>query len=412
MNFIKILSFICFVTIIEIFPQEVKSPNNLLDSSSIIYYENDLPEAYYKLALVIKSDSNNVEALNYYAEVCRRLEYFNESDLITKMVLEKSSCNSFALTTLGDLYLPQYSNWEKANYDTSWKYYLQAIRCNEAEGQAWLSIWNVSIYRDDLEMERKALEHIYQLKFFTDPVLSYNRWMLKSLPQNAILITNGDMDTYPALALQISENLRPDIVVVNYSMLNMYSYADFISKRNNIVLPFTLEESKSIKPRYSDDSTHINYIAYDILEYWKDLSKNKELGRPLSFASTLSTWIIPSENKLKLLGPTYLYEPSLTDNGWDEGILDSAMFYILGDNFKGKIVSGLDRSPIRRNSSNDFIKELIISPYTFYAVELYRQGNKIKAQKVIDWALNFAENSEAEYELMDTILRIKKLLNL
>jgi hypothetical protein len=54
-----------------------------------------------------------------------------------------------------------------------------------------------------------------------DPLmLSFSSDILKSCPQNALLFTHGDNDTYPLYYLQQRDKLRPDVEIVNLSLLN------------------------------------------------------------------------------------------------------------------------------------------------------------------------------------------------
>jgi hypothetical protein len=55
---------------------------------------------------------------------------------------------------------------------------------------------------------------------------------MDALPQNAILFTYGDMDTYPLLYFQESANYRKDITIVNTSLLGLPVYIDKLKKRN------------------------------------------------------------------------------------------------------------------------------------------------------------------------------------
>lgn len=54
-----------------------------------------------------------------------------------------------------------------------------------------------------------------------DPLmLSFARSMLNSCPQNALLFTHGDNDTYPLYYVQQRDKIRPDVEVINLSLLN------------------------------------------------------------------------------------------------------------------------------------------------------------------------------------------------
>ena len=411
MKFRAYLIYFILILTGNILPQNSNNSIPSLDSALVTYYSNDLPKAYDMLGAVIKSDSNNVDAVNYYSETCRRLGYFDESFLNANKALKISGCSSFALSILGDLYSPQYSSWEKTDYDSAWAYQLKAVECNKDEAQAYLSIWTLALQRGNQEMENKALENLYRLKFFTGAVLSFNRWMLKAMPVNSILITNGDMDTYPALALQLAENLREDVVIVNCSLLEKYSYADLMSKRYNIPLPYTSEEAKKIKPYYSDDSTTVRYLAYDIIEYWKQLQRENELGRPLSFAITVNKKIMPDQKELKMLGPAFLFGSFSPGNKCDEETYDAAMTYLSGKDFNGDVVSDMDRSPVRHAAYKEFIKMNIIQSYLYYAVNLNRLGQKDKAINVFNWISQFEKDSESGKSIRDRIRKTRQLIN-
>lgn len=59
---------------------------------------------------------------------------------------------------------------------------------------------------------------------YDEHLLFCARLLLESCPINAILITEGDNDTYPLLFLQLVEQLRPDILVINRHLLHLPRY--------------------------------------------------------------------------------------------------------------------------------------------------------------------------------------------
>jgi len=62
---------------------------------------------------------------------------------------------------------------------------------------------------------------------------SYN--LLAGLPQDAILISGGDNDTYPLWYLQLCRNIRRDVTVINLSLLGLKEYRDMLSSGNSML---------------------------------------------------------------------------------------------------------------------------------------------------------------------------------
>jgi hypothetical protein len=85
---------------------------------------------------------------------------------------------------------------------------------------------------------------------FSDFWIETAKNLLKSCPQNAILLTYGDNDTYPLLYVQAQLGFRTDVLVANTSLLNLERYifhltqGVFDAKPMKLTLPFSFYQNK------------------------------------------------------------------------------------------------------------------------------------------------------------------------
>lgn len=74
---------------------------------------------------------------------------------------------------------------------------------------------------------------------FIEPVLEFNRQLLNSCDNNAILVTYGDNITIPIWYLQTIENYRTDITVVDANLINTIWYPKYLKAERNLKLSFS-----------------------------------------------------------------------------------------------------------------------------------------------------------------------------
>lgn len=98
--------------------------------------------------------------------------------------------------------------------------------CNKTSNEHMTSFLNILIYQNEEEALKEIQKPLYD-PIYTDLAKNY----LNSCEPNAILFTHGDNDTYPLLYVQAYENFRKDVFVVNMSLLNSVSYANFCRDR-------------------------------------------------------------------------------------------------------------------------------------------------------------------------------------
>ena len=94
----------------------------------------------------------------------------------------------------------------------------------------WHGLAAAYILEGDRENADVALRHLLNGKAVEDVVMDLSYNMLATLDTNAILITNGDNDTFPGWILTRIIRFRPDVNIVNRPLLNIDSYPSSIVK--------------------------------------------------------------------------------------------------------------------------------------------------------------------------------------
>ena len=94
----------------------------------------------------------------------------------------------------------------------------------------------------------KAKEFVYKAQY-PDSLLSLSKSYLSALPSNSILITSGDNDTYPLWYLQKVKNYRPDISVLNYSLIGFRRYLSLINQERKQRL-FSTKDTTFLKDNF------------------------------------------------------------------------------------------------------------------------------------------------------------------
>jgi hypothetical protein len=100
----------------------------------------------------------------------------------------------------------------------------RAIQLDPTLDEARFTLWTMKLAIGERAAADAQLRHLLDGGRFPEPLLDFAYNLLAGLEPNAILLTNGDNDTYPVIALQVVRKIRPDVSVLNVSMLNLDSY--------------------------------------------------------------------------------------------------------------------------------------------------------------------------------------------
>ncbi len=404
-----IMSVFVFMFCIFIILSCAKKPSSDFDKGLEFYRQNKLEEACSLFESAAEQDKNDPDVYTWLAETYRRLRQTDTAFATAKKAIEIDSCHCFAHTVLAYIFNPMYSSWEKANKDSTWSHLLRAIACDSTDGNVWLAIWTESIYRGDKNLEKKALSSLIKTGFLTPAVLSYNRWMLRYVPQKAILLTNGDMDTYPAVAVQEVESYRPDVAVVNYSLLNTPWYARFVRDKYDIQLPVADSQLDSLRA-YQDENGNVITVANQIMKGWLKMRQSGTLDNPIAIAVTVGdlSFAEDTQDHLKLAGAFHLWLPEPSKSPLDTSMIRTSLAGINPDDFTGPFVSAKDYSSVRISSSNRIVANITDLALS-YCKALLESKRASEAFKMLTWAEQFEHKTELGPIFTEDIEQLKKI---
>ncbi len=196
---------------------------------------------------------------------------------------------------------------------------------------------------------------------------AYNN--LISLDSNAILLTYGDNDSYPAWILQKARKIRPDVLILNLPMTTNYdSYREKVFAENGI------------KPLiFANDSTRTDQNLF------KHLIKNVT-NRPIYVTVFTSEEVYKAYAKnMYFVGLSLKYSPKPFDN-----------LAVLRNNVENKYMLDFLKQSFQSNPSQSVIN-MVNAGYLASFQKLYTyykqigQGNK--ALKIKALAITVAQNS-------------------
>ena len=196
--------------------------------------------------------------------------------------------------------------------------------------------------------------------------------MLISLEKNAVLLVNGDNDTYSCWVLQYAKNIRPDVLVLNISFTcGIDGYRTVIFKENGIKL-------------LNDNEMNNDEISGQKL--FKHLVENLK-NRPL-YVSAFEGEEMYKEysDKMYFTGLAFKYSPKPFNN-----------LAVLRDNVENKFLLDF----LKQNFHNSYAQSAVNQMNKGYLsgfLQLYKHykqiGENDKAKKIKELATTIAQNSE------------------
>lgn len=281
---------------------EIERPEPIRSKRVVVYDQ----ETYNRLAEQWKEYNNVYPSEDAYANWMYAARYAGHKDY--KENLEKGVGKYPANPTL--LYLSGMVKHGAADYEEGMRKLELAAELDPFFIDPWFSLVVHYMERGDRERMEIALRHLLEAGAIAEEIMDYSFNMLLGLEREAILITNGDNDTYPGWVLNYLLDHRPDVLIVNRSLLNTSWYPiRMIEEGLPVFITKTeLEELReTTQPPFSD-----RLIAR--------LIEAAELeNRPVYFSLTLYPSPIIDEymKKGRMLGLVNLVTPPLQSHAQD-----------------------------------------------------------------------------------------------
>ncbi|MGD2135499.1 MAG: hypothetical protein PVF27_05030 [Gemmatimonadales bacterium] len=347
------------------------------------YWANEMDSAVVYLGVAAGDTATDPTRWAWLAEAQRRAGRSADAAATARAALVLATvsgqCNAFAHTVLADALNPQYGDWDGADADLAWKHALAAVECDPDDGNAWLETVFGAVMRGNDELERRALGKLVETGFLTEAALAHNRWVLEGVPDSAVLITNGDLDTYPALALQVSEGVRTDVAVINVSLLDVARYAEAMATRHGLPA-VQMDPGAGQQGRW----------APAIVSALTRASLAGDLARPVAFAATIDpTLLAELPATARFAGTHWLAGPGGTAP-IDTAATRRAMEAADASALAGPAVSAADRSPVRRRSTALELYPVLAA--LRYGCALTAADREREAARTVHWIRQFVHD--------------------
>ena len=351
--------------------KRVERPEKIISKREVVYDD----ATYDKLAGLWQEYYNEFPSEDAYANWMYAARYAKWKEY--KSLLSEGIAKYPANPTL--LYLKALVKDDGIDNLESIRLYEKAVELDPTFLDPWFGLAIDYMSIGDLEKSDLALRNLLEEKAISDEVMDYNYNVISLLEKNAILITNGDNDTYPAWIITKIIKYRPDVRIINRSLLNTDWYPIHLINNENI--PEFIDERSltslrdSILEDIKSEKTNMPAVGPFSDALLSEIIKNAEKkNRPLYFAATLYKTGIIRELKNEGMDFGLITRIDKSEQKYSDQIKASIKTWV--NKFR---TGGLESWKLKYGKSNDAGKfftlnygasiELLIEPVKKYAPE-------------------------------------------
>lgn len=324
---------------------------------------------------VIDNGSSNAMAWVYWAEANRMARNFTDA---AKWEARQSA-----------YFLPADQLLEAAGkaIPNTFEYYFLQMQAERNNKQAWYDLlakaqtlrpyddlllpWLMN--RNLIENDKPAMAEVSKQWFahneIPQEILTTAFNLLISLDTNAILLTNGDNDSYPCWVLQQARQIRPDVLVINLPLASYYpSYRAAAFAQAGL--------------SGTTDSLRTAPLLFQKLI-------RETSGRPVYLSAFSSESIYKGyEKSMYMVGLALKYSPKSFDN-----------LAVLRNNVENKYLLDFLRQTFTVNPSESVVKMFrssYLSIFNLLYEDYRKKGETTKAKRLKDLALKIAKDADRQ----------------
>jgi hypothetical protein len=238
---------------------------------------------------LLEKDPKNASAwLNYYT-ACRVLNYLDRAKTKNLTEIKKKMVESIPNT-----FEAEYVQFWNAGWDEDCKKHLRkAYELAPNRPETFRDMMGINIMEGNYEKAAFFASKLYESQDYSLELIKWAYNQLMSVEDNAILITNGDNDTYYPWMMQYHHKIKPEVTLINSSLIFLEDY------RNRLFEEMGL-------PKFTKTIEELRDVNLFRLEIIKHMIKHS--GRPMYFTlgGHFERDTVLKEN-LYLVGLTYQY---------------------------------------------------------------------------------------------------------
>lgn len=338
----------------------------------------------------------------------------------TAPMLARNPCDARALQLRSDVWNPWSNPGEvDQDADSSRIYNERALACDSMYSDALLSLWVIARRTGDTAAQASSLRRLDAQRFWSRSVMSRARWTLEAAPPRAILITSGDANTYPLFILQRVKGMRPDVVLLDISLINVpedpiNAWTPALAQETGIDTADLRAMADSSRADDADsldrdpEAPPVVWIGDRILRRLVQGQSGKAPRPVVVVVDQVVAMESMFPGRTQIRGPllavgTTEMESLQPDSVWThlEGLDPQA--------FSGPATSDLDESPIRRSSRGHAAQIPLILAFQAASAKLRAEETK-GAEKLLDWIEDFNEKSIRDDKFDEYLVQMRQAL--